>query len=295
MATDPMLSILSGVPGAADYDAAHAAMTASERGRWFLGEYARRNRHADTQTLVSAIARVEAAIRGEAAAPDANTIEHHLVDIVAAIARVESVLAAGLEAAAGSDSGALERIADIAFVLHEREVERSLCDALDAAVREMGGMCAQHQVQIEILRKAADLLRALSTRVREIAARTVPERPPQSPAHLPLSESPSGVAQHARVGGEPPSLDAESARPPAPIIESEGDAFLRVAPTHQVSSAESSLDRESPRRDDARSQPAATDAAMAPQADAAVNPSPSDDPLADLRALSEEEMIALFS
>ena len=46
-------------------------MTATERGRWFLTEYANRNRGADTDQVVAAIARIEAAICGASAAASA--------------------------------------------------------------------------------------------------------------------------------------------------------------------------------------------------------------------------------
>jgi len=38
-----------------DYDAIVAAIMETPRGRWFLSEYARRNRQADTQLIVTAI------------------------------------------------------------------------------------------------------------------------------------------------------------------------------------------------------------------------------------------------
>lgn len=55
----------------ADFDAIEAAVMESARGRWFLVEYARRNRNADTQLLLAALARLEEAMgaRGEAAPP----------------------------------------------------------------------------------------------------------------------------------------------------------------------------------------------------------------------------------
>ena len=55
----------------ADFDTIEAAVMESARGRWFLVEYARRNRHADTQVLLAALARLEEAmgVRVEAAPP----------------------------------------------------------------------------------------------------------------------------------------------------------------------------------------------------------------------------------
>ena len=42
-----------------DYDAIVAAIMETSRGRWFLSEYARRNRQADTEMLVGAIDRMK--------------------------------------------------------------------------------------------------------------------------------------------------------------------------------------------------------------------------------------------
>lgn len=51
-----------------DFDAIEAAVMQTERGRWFLAEYGRRNRVADTQLLLAAISRLGQAV-GEPAAP----------------------------------------------------------------------------------------------------------------------------------------------------------------------------------------------------------------------------------
>lgn len=57
-----------------DYTAILAAVMETARGRWFLAEYARRNRHADTQMLLEALARLETAITsaGDRPASDAS-------------------------------------------------------------------------------------------------------------------------------------------------------------------------------------------------------------------------------
>lgn len=55
-----------------DYSTIEAAVMETARGRWFLSEYARRNRHADTQMLLSAITRLETlAVQGQASAAPA--------------------------------------------------------------------------------------------------------------------------------------------------------------------------------------------------------------------------------
>ncbi|MGA8077179.1 MAG: hypothetical protein WB868_07315 [Xanthobacteraceae bacterium] len=118
MANDPANSPLAlsgidaGQPQETEYDAVYAAVSATERGRWFLTEFASRNRYADTRPLIAALARIEAAVVGA----DALSYQSRTTSNVAAAA---------------------EEIADIAFGLRERGADRALCDALDAAVRQI--------------------------------------------------------------------------------------------------------------------------------------------------------------
>jgi hypothetical protein len=187
MSTDPLPlpGMLTGPPDVADYDAMHAAITACERGRWFLREYTNRNRHADTQMLVAAIARVEAAIRGEPP-PHAPFLlspagRRDLIAIAAAIERVEALIGAGAAEGPGG-AAAAERVADIAFVLHERDVEASLCDALDAAVREICDACARNEAAAQRTHQAAELLRELSARINDMIAPSIADHRGEPPA-----------------------------------------------------------------------------------------------------------------
>src|SRR5215475_13675074 len=49
-------------PSEADYEAIRDAFMETSRGRWFLGEYAKRNRNADTSMVLDAVARIEEAL-----------------------------------------------------------------------------------------------------------------------------------------------------------------------------------------------------------------------------------------
>src|SRR3954452_4964312 len=66
--------------GEADYDAIREAFMETSRGRWFLSEYARRNRNADTRMVLDAVARIEDNLAAQKAAP-----EHRLAEALAAI------------------------------------------------------------------------------------------------------------------------------------------------------------------------------------------------------------------
>jgi hypothetical protein len=68
-----------------DYQAFCAALSASLRGRAFLAEYARRNRHADTEMVLAALDRLQAQVRGQIAAPQADRIRQELRALLAAI------------------------------------------------------------------------------------------------------------------------------------------------------------------------------------------------------------------
>src|ERR1700722_17363360 len=64
MSQDPLAlaAFTSAARHEAEYDAVYAAVTATERGRWFFSEYANRNRAANPDLVVAALARIEAAI-----------------------------------------------------------------------------------------------------------------------------------------------------------------------------------------------------------------------------------------
>ena len=51
--------------GRGDYESICAALKQTERGRWFLDEYAKRNRSADTHLLLAAIGRIETVVCAE--------------------------------------------------------------------------------------------------------------------------------------------------------------------------------------------------------------------------------------
>src|ERR1700741_161596 len=53
------ISARAALPREEDYAAISEAFMETSRGRWFLGEYAKRNRNADTRMVLDAVARIE--------------------------------------------------------------------------------------------------------------------------------------------------------------------------------------------------------------------------------------------
>ena len=81
------ISARAAQPSEEDYDAISKAFMETSRGRWFLGEYAKRNRNADTSMVLEAVARLEenmAAQRQQQPVPD-NGLKEALAAIRSAV------------------------------------------------------------------------------------------------------------------------------------------------------------------------------------------------------------------
>src|SRR5512134_3815149 len=76
-----------------DFAAIESAVMETARGRWFLAEYARRNRHADTTMLLKALDRIEATIGGKKSVEPVDRIRFDLVEMSKAIARTKTEIA----------------------------------------------------------------------------------------------------------------------------------------------------------------------------------------------------------
>jgi hypothetical protein len=106
-------------PSQAEYDAIHDTMMASARGRWFLGEYARRNRTADTTAVLAAIDRIGAHLRGEALPPHAPEYLHlGLMAMAGLVAAVESDMSA-LSTGHETESSAKPRVSRVVSTLRD--------------------------------------------------------------------------------------------------------------------------------------------------------------------------------
>jgi hypothetical protein len=125
-------------PGAADdddYQAFCAALSESARGRAFLAEYARRNRHADTQVLLAALARLEARVAADGAAVERLRDELRTLLIAIRLARPGIDAGSTPEKAANLASllGLLERRIDAMAEVKMAEVKLAEAKPADIA------------------------------------------------------------------------------------------------------------------------------------------------------------------
>src|SRR3984885_12872147 len=94
------ISARASLPSEEDYEAISEAFMETSRGRWFLGEYAKRNRNADTRMVLDAVARIEENLATQRQ-PAADT------RLAEALAAIRSALDEARAAAAAAIAGAV--------------------------------------------------------------------------------------------------------------------------------------------------------------------------------------------
>src|SRR6202142_2777051 len=138
-------------PSEADYDAIREAFMETSRGRWFLGEYAKRNRNADTRMVLDAVARIEetmAAQKAPAPAPDDTRLIEALAAIKASLAEARATAATamgelGLEENLAPVRKGARVIREIAWRLREIGADARICDLIDSQVGAIEGACGK--------------------------------------------------------------------------------------------------------------------------------------------------------
>jgi hypothetical protein len=160
-------NVLGESPSEADYQAVHAALMATERGRNFLTEYANRNLDPDARNLVGTIARLESAMRDHQAPQIPDAMFRSLVEATQAFEQSGAIFSASGGSTA-NDLHAVEHIQDICMALRRRDVEPALCDALERSAREIGDAMVRGNAAAIGASSAASLLRDLLARVHEL-------------------------------------------------------------------------------------------------------------------------------
>lgn len=305
----------------ADYEAIESAVVETARGRWFLAEYARRNRHADTTMLLTALNRIEAVMRGEQAAQSADRFRFDLVEMAKAISRTKAEIAAikpdsahsgkfgeaseeldsivlSTERATSDILAAAEQIQELAWTMREQGVGEAICDLLDAQATDIYMACSFQDLTGQRTKKVIGVLRYLEGRINAMIdiwgldGQMAAEAAEASEAHKDdgLLNGPArpghGLDQTDVDLVMGPAQERSAPSPAAQVIEyAAEDAPAEVA---ELASPLAPL-----------AEPAAVAPSAAPSEEPA--PRPAEPPsapsriLAQLQALSHEERIALFS
>lgn len=172
----------------ADYDAIESAVMETQRGRWFLKEYARRNRAADTQMLLGAIERLESMMVQTREAQEKDRLRMDLLEMSRAISRTRheistlrpqgaqpnelGVASEALDAivrtterATSDILEAAECIQEAAWTLREEGASEAMCDELDRRATDIYTACSFQDLTAQRTTRIVDTLRFLEGRI----------------------------------------------------------------------------------------------------------------------------------
>jgi hypothetical protein len=290
----------------AEYAAIEAAIGATERGRLFLAEHARRNRGADTEVLLGAIARLERTVSEDRGHEAFGHLRGNLVDMADAISRTKAEIAAistsdheptrltqaslaldaivrETEQATSDILGSAEAIQEAAWTLRERGADAAACDALDRHATAIYTACSFQDLTAQRTARIVYTLRYLEDRLSAMIAiwGSDAERIPPLPGAKPAvaEAEPSDLCQSdidRYIGMDVPAVTAAAlvARPGSPALH-EDLVFLPVprgAEPEPVAVTEAAAEGAASGGEAAQHEPAAaTEGAMPSEDEAALD------------------------
>ena len=221
------ISARAALPSEADYDAIQEAFMETSRGRWFLGEYAKRNRNADTKMVLDAVSRIEDTIAAQKKPVRDPLLDQALASLRMALGQAREAATVALGDLALEQNLAPVRkgarvIREIAWRLREIGADGRICDLIDSQVAAIEGAATKLA--------PSDLAGALSgafDRIEEkIAAFNADDVSASSPP-------PAGVSVPEAADAAP----VESAQVVAASAEVQAQGSAEVGETMQASSA----------------------------------------------------------
>ncbi len=235
------ISARPSVPGEADYDAIREAFMETARGRWFLNEYAKRNRHTDTGMVLEAVTRLEASLKAQKQAPAVGLLEslaairsavrHAKASAIEAMPRIETD-----ETQTAARNGA-RIIREIASTMRECGADIRICDLLDTQ------MNAIDAAQLSAANTGRDdVLASYDLLMQRIEALVDGSGPVAAPAATePVVETPAPPVAEAREASVTPLFKAPAAEvalvvEPEAVSAVEAPAVVAEAPAMIVES-----------------------------------------------------------
>ena len=142
------ISARAAQPSEEDYDAISEAFMETSRGRWFLGEYAKRNRNADTRMVLDAVARIEQGLAAQKPEPPDNGLAEALAAIGSAVEEARTTASAALdglalEAALAPVRKGIRVIREISWRWREIGADGRICDLIDSQIGAIEAGCDQ--------------------------------------------------------------------------------------------------------------------------------------------------------
>ncbi|MEK9283976.1 hypothetical protein MTR72_30790 [Bradyrhizobium sp. ISRA442] len=212
-ALSPM-SARAAEPNEQDYDAIREAFMETARGRWFLGEYAKRNRNADTRMVLDAVAKIEETLAAQRQPVIEDRLPEALVAIRRAVEDTEGAAAAAfdpaaIEAALAPIQRGVRIIKEISWRWREIGADGRICDLIDSQLASIESACTQVSTidpRTE-LKAAFDLLK---DRIEQTGADgSAAPQTAARPSSAPVQEAPA-VAEAAAVEAAPAATASEA-------------------------------------------------------------------------------------
>jgi chemotaxis regulatin CheY-phosphate phosphatase CheZ len=170
------------------FESIEAAVMETERGRAFLREYAKRNRHADTQVLLTSLSRIEKSIEMRQEPSGVDQFRGDLLEMASAIDKARKEISAihsdqenanplnsasgeldqivlETEAATSDILAAAEKIQETAFTMREAGGNSSLCDLIDEQATLIYMASSFQDLTAQRTRKVIDALGFLEKRI----------------------------------------------------------------------------------------------------------------------------------
>jgi hypothetical protein len=162
-----------------DFEAIYETVRQSARGRWFLDEYARRNRNADTNLVLAAIERIETAVRDSRDREAYQSVRGDLLEMARTIAvtraevaeikpdaRAKTMPTSERSAPVGSDVFATaERIQDVAWTMRERGFDPRTCEQIETLAKSILSASALRDPNDHRTGKLGEVLQYLERRI----------------------------------------------------------------------------------------------------------------------------------
>jgi hypothetical protein len=229
------ISARASLPSEEDYEAIREAFMETARGRWFLDEYARRNRNADTRMVLDAVARIEETLAAQKQPPPPVVIDRlpqALISIRSAVEKAEEAGFAAVDRLRLEENLAPIRkgariIKEISWRWREIGADGRICDLIDSQVAAIDTACAQLaesdprialRAAFEIIRNEVEAFRegGASAETPPAASVTVAVAPAPAPNVIKIVESPAEAdegqaASEVEAAVSEPEMEAEIA------------------------------------------------------------------------------------
>lgn len=282
-ALSPM-SARAAEPNEQDYDAIREAFMETARGRWFLGEYAKRNRNADTRMVLDAVAKIEETLAAQRQPVVEDRLPEALVEIRRAIREAETIAIAAFDPAAIEASLApiprgVRIIKEISWRWREIGADGRICDLIDSQLASIEAACGQMstidprvelKAAFDLLRDRVEQLDADGDTAPQAEARPAPEASPPVVEGSAVESAPAAMVSEAPVAFTETPRDVAAAPEPEAAVEaaSTTGAFAIAEQAMDAAvepgvAAESDTRLESTALDDAAFEPVAESAAFA--------------------------------